>query len=139
MFIFFLFLHKNMFYGYSSEVPHRGASNKHINICFCREIRKIIIWILLLSSAMCICIYINLWYKLHCCKEYSHHIIINNITMLSPFLSDLFTSCVKIKKKSHFFLLNFILHYRRGKLDFQTRTVTVLSTSAFLVPPTLSD
>ena len=39
--IFFLFLHKNICYGNSLEVPHRDASNEYHNICFRGEIRKI--------------------------------------------------------------------------------------------------
>ena len=41
--IFFLFLHKNICFGYSLEAPRRGASNEYHNICFRDEIRQIII------------------------------------------------------------------------------------------------
>ena len=34
---FFLF-HKNIHYGYSLEVPHRGTSNEYHNICFNGEL-----------------------------------------------------------------------------------------------------
>ena len=41
MLITFLFLDENRCWGFSLEVPHRGASNEYHNICFRREIRKI--------------------------------------------------------------------------------------------------
>ena len=45
--IFFLFLYKNICYGYSLEAPHRGASNEYPQHMFllsvCSEIRKHII------------------------------------------------------------------------------------------------
>ena len=47
-----LFLHENICCGYSLEAPRQGASNEYHNICFCREIRKILCGYPLLSVAM---------------------------------------------------------------------------------------
>ena len=52
MLISFLFLNENICYGYSLEAPRRGASNEYHNICFRREIRKILCGYPLLSVAM---------------------------------------------------------------------------------------
>ena len=71
MLISFLFLDENICRGYSLEAPHRGASNEYPqhmfssrnteallmsthNICFRREIRKILCGYPLLSVAMCL-------------------------------------------------------------------------------------
>ena len=50
--IFFLFLHENLCCGYSLEAPQWGASDDYHKICFCGEIRKIFVWIHILSRAM---------------------------------------------------------------------------------------
>ena len=52
MLISFLFLHENICYEYSLEVPQRGASNEYHNICFHAEIRKLLCGYTLLSVAM---------------------------------------------------------------------------------------
>ena len=38
--VFFLFLHKNICYGYRLEVPQLGTSNEYPKMCFSAEIRK---------------------------------------------------------------------------------------------------
>ena len=52
MLISFLFLNENICCGYSLEAPRRGASNEYHNICFRREIRKILCGYPILSVAM---------------------------------------------------------------------------------------
>ena len=52
MLISFLFLDENIYCGYSLEVPQWDASNEYHNICFRREIRKILCGYPLLSVAM---------------------------------------------------------------------------------------
>ena len=39
---YFLFLHENIFYGYSLEATQRGFSDEHYNIYFYGEIKKYI-------------------------------------------------------------------------------------------------
>ena len=39
--IFFLFLHKNIYCGYSLAAPWRGTSNEYHNICYCGDIRQL--------------------------------------------------------------------------------------------------
>ena len=39
---FFLFLHKNIYCGYSLEAPYRGASNEYPQHMFSEEMEKII-------------------------------------------------------------------------------------------------
>ena len=48
----FLFLHGNIHYRYSLEVPRRGASNEYHKVYFGGEIRWVFIWIPLLCRAM---------------------------------------------------------------------------------------
>ena len=50
--IFFLFLHKNIGYGYSLEAPHRGTSNEYPQHIFSWRNKKIIYLIPLLSRPM---------------------------------------------------------------------------------------
>ena len=50
-----LFLNKNVCCGYSLEAPCQGASNVYHNISFHVEIRKVFIWIPLLSRALTLC------------------------------------------------------------------------------------